>query len=151
VDNYPRKKGIGGTMGISLYQQPLKKKKKNKIRHSNNYTAYAQTRKCASYGLIQMLYTTAQEQGYNEGESIESSSAPEKLNDELVAMPLYKTFTLANLCLEFNVENPTEIPICNWPKGWEQTWKDSWKKYNKRSTYGSDVFNNSKQFYPQAE
>jgi len=116
----------------------------------SEYTDYAQTRKCASYGLIQILYTTAYDQGYNKGLSVESSSAPENLNYEKIEMPLYKSFTLKNLHLDFG-ENNSTIPEGNWPKGWEKTWKDSWKRYNHKSTYGSEVLNNSKKFYPQAE
>ena len=115
-----------------------------------NYRDYAQTRKCASYGLIQMLYTTAVRQGYNLGKTIDSSSAPEKLNDENIEMPLYEVFTLRNLRKQFGGEKAI-IPEFNWVNGWENTWIESFKSYNGASGYGISVFNHSKKFYPQAK
>ncbi len=110
------------------------------------YTDYAQTRKAASYGFIQMLYTTALVQGYNAGESITSSSAPEELNDELIEMPLYQEFTEKNLGLRFS----GDIPDSQWPDGWENTWMKSFKKYNNGKGYAASVFKNAKMFYPQS-
>jgi hypothetical protein len=97
-----------------------------------------------------MLYTTAYDMGYNKGESIESSSAPEELNDETVETPLYKKFIEKNLRRQFGEDNPT-VPESNWIKGWEQTWKESFKIYNKDPKYGSDVFTHSNKFYPQSK
>ncbi len=110
------------------------------------YTDIAQTRKAASFGFIQMLYTTALTQGYNAGKSIALSSAPEELNDELVEMPLYKAFTEKNLGLRFS----GDIPESQWPKGWEQTWMDSFVNYNNGDGYSASVFKNAKIFYPQS-
>jgi len=112
------------------------------------YVDYAQTRKAASYGLIQMLYTTALVQGYNKGKSISTSQAPEELNDETIEMPFYQTFTDKNLRLQFG-GSKSIVPNANWPKGWEQTWKDSFKKYNKHPGYGVSVFKHARKFHPQ--
>jgi hypothetical protein len=115
------------------------------------YKDYAQTRKAASYGLIQILYTTAKDPlGFNRGKSISTSSAPEDLNDETVEMPFYKKFTESNLRWQFGGENAT-IPESNWPKGWEKTWMDSFVKYNSGDGYSASVFNHSRKFYPQSK
>jgi hypothetical protein len=112
-----------------------------------NYTDPAQTRKAASYGFIQMLYTTALTQGYNAGKSIETSSAPEELNDELIEMPFYKKFTEKNLRLVLG----GNVPDSQWSDGWEMTWMNSFTKYNLKKKYPSNVFNNAKLFYPQSK
>jgi hypothetical protein len=115
------------------------------------YTDYAQTRKAASYGFIQMLYTTAQNMGYNVGKSIDESFGPEELNDETIEMPLYKKFTERNLRIDFEDEKIPVIPEANWPKGWEQTWMDSFWIYNSGDGYSASVFNHAKKFYPQSK
>jgi hypothetical protein len=112
------------------------------------YVDYAQTRKAASYGLIQMLYTTALVQEYNKGKSISTSSAPEELNDETVEMSFYQTFTERNLRLQFGSATAV-VPEANWSKGWEETWMDSFKKYNSAPEYGRSVFNHARKFSPQ--
>jgi hypothetical protein len=112
------------------------------------YTDYAQTRKAASFGLIQMLYTTALVQGYNDGRSISTSQAPEELNDETVEMPFYRAFTEKNLRLQFGSQT-ARVPGANWPKGWERTWMDSFKKYNKAPSYGVEVLDHARKFSPQ--
>jgi hypothetical protein len=111
------------------------------------YIDPAQTRKAASYGFIQMLYTTALEQGFNAGKSISSSLAPEELNDELIEMPFYKKFTEKNLRSLFS----GNVPVSQWPDGWEKTWMNSFKKYNHKPEYPLSVFNNAKKFYPQSK
>lgn len=124
------------TIATSLVQSYIK----------DNYNDKAQTRKCASYGLIQMLYTTAQVQGYNKGKSISNSLAPEKLNDEIIEMPFYQTFTENNLQLQFG---DGAVPDGKWAKGWEKTWMDSFGNYNSGSGYAQSVFDHAKKFYPQ--
>ena len=127
---------------IDLIQRDIRKK----------YTDYAQTRKAASYGLIQMLYTTAIESrlGFNRGKSISNSSAPEELNDETIEMPFYRTFTEKNLKLEFGAPNAI-VPNDSWPKGWEQTWMNSLARYNKKEGYPASVFDHARKFYPQED
>jgi hypothetical protein len=114
----------------------------------DKYTDYAQTRKAASYGLIQMLYTTALVQEYNKGKTISTSQTPEELNDETVEMPFYSAFTEKNLRLQFGSET-TNVPDGNWPKGWEQTWMDSFMKYNSNPDYAMSVISHARKFYPQ--
>jgi hypothetical protein len=114
----------------------------------SRYTDYAQTRKAASYGLIQMLYTTALVQGYNKGKTISASQAPEELNDEIVEMPFYEAFTEKNLRMEFGGEYAV-VPSANWSKGWEKTWMNSFKRYNSDPGYGPSVFNHARKFSPQ--
>jgi hypothetical protein len=117
----------------------------------DKYTDLAQTRKSASYGLIQMMYTTAlQPLGFNIGKSIDGSSSPEELNDEVVEMPFYHTFTERNLRVKLNEEHAIDLNS-NWPKGWEKTWKESFGPYNGSDGYATDVFNNAKYFYPQPQ
>jgi hypothetical protein len=114
------------------------------------YTQIAQTRKAASYGLIQMLYTTAQPLGYNRGNDATSSHAPEELNDETIEMPFYEQFTEANLSKEFSKERLDFAMAGDWPLGWEKTWMNSFGWYNKDAGYAPSVFANSRRFYPQA-
>ena len=136
---------VFGISPITIAREATQKEIKQK------YTDYAQTRKAASYGLIQMLYTTAKDPlGFNRGKSIEESSAPEELNDEKVEMPFYQKFTEKNLREEFGGEDAI-VPDSNWPKGWEKTWMDSFKAYNSASDYGISVFNHAKKFYPQKQ
>jgi hypothetical protein len=118
---------------------------------ASKYPEYAQTRKGASYGLIQMMYVTAinGNLGFNNGKSIDASSSPEELNDERIEMPFYREFTVRNLNLVFGRSN-AHAPEGNWPTGWEQTWKNSFKNYNRHAQYGSKVFNHARKFYPQS-
>jgi hypothetical protein len=99
-------------------------------------TEVAQTRCASSYGLLQMLYTTARgEKGYS------SIEVPEKLNDLLL--------------LEHWVEYQsdllgTKITENNWHNGFEEDFKTYvFKKWNKASSYPGKIFSNSKKFLPQ--
>jgi hypothetical protein len=117
----------------------------------DKYSDLAQTRKSASYGLIQLMYTTAfQPLGFNIGKPIDGSSSPEELNDEVIEMPFYQVFTEKNLTLQLNEEHAPNLNW-NWPGGWENTWKNSFGPYNRSDKYATDVFNNAKYFYPQPQ
>jgi len=110
---------------------------------------YAQTRKCASYGVIQIMYETARsEGGYNRGKSRSQPDTwdrPEDLNDHMVSMPFYEVFTLKNLKEVIG----DDLPQSNWKKGFERTWIDVVQKYNKcYKGYGGSVIDNSKKFMP---
>jgi len=118
----------------------------------DNYTALAQTRKAASYGLVQIIYTTAimPMLGFNKGKSVDASSSPEELSDETIEMPFYESFTEKNLRRVFGDKNAI-VPEGDWAKGWEGTWKESFKPYNDDPPYAKSVFNHAKKFYPQAK
>ncbi|MBA4313472.1 MAG: hypothetical protein C0417_12685 [Chlorobiaceae bacterium] len=115
---------------------------------ADRYTYQAQTRKAASYGYVQILYTTALQLGFNAGKSIGSSDPPEILNDQVIEMPFYHDFTIMNLQKQFSENNGT-IPDGEWTDGWEQTWIKSFKPYNADKNYGTSVFMHARKFYPQ--
>ena len=112
------------------------------------YDITAQTRKVASYGLIQMLYTTALGRGYNEGLSISKAHAPEHLNENNILMPLYQTFTLLNLKSIFGIN--ISVSDGQWNNGWEAVWGQELKKYNNNSTkYSNSVLKAFPYFEPK--
>jgi hypothetical protein len=128
-------------IATKLIQQYIRKK----------YTGYAQTRKAASYGLVQVMYITAKDPlGFNRGKTISSSDAPENLNDETIEMPFYKKFTEGNLKSLFKNKNVIESEG-DWSDGWETTWKKSFEPYNGDVDYPGSVFKHSKKFYPQSK
>jgi hypothetical protein len=97
------------------------------------YKQLAQTRKVVSYGIVQMLYTTAVTRGYNKGATIDNALPPELLNENATLMPFYKSFTLKNLSIGLNVD-PSSIPDQEWKDGWEASWNSCILQYNHKST-----------------
>ena len=117
-----------------------------------NYTKVGQTRKGASYGILQMVYTTAQEKGYNKGKTIATSIAPEKLNDQIVEMPFYESFMETKISKTFHSAPFSKISAGQWPNGWEATWKSVFDLYDPGKTdYAPSVMANSQKFYPQSK
>jgi hypothetical protein len=114
-----------------------------------NRPEWAQTRKNTSYSIIQILYLTANDFGYNGDKSINNLNSwnrPEDLNDHTIAIPFYKNVTIRHL--EDVIGN--SLPVSNWADGYEATWVKVIQKYNSGETgYGSKVVNYSKFFEPQ--
>ena len=120
---------------------------KTKIINSYN-NMYAQTRKVASYGFLQLLYTTAYKMGYNKGVSVSSALPPENLNDDATFIPFYQSFTISKLSKVLQI-NVGSIPDHDWAKGWEGTWKLMLPYYNQMTTYPDQVMTEILFFEPQ--
>jgi hypothetical protein len=114
---------------------------------NKKYNIYAQTRKVASYGFLQLLYTTAYNMGYNKGVSVSSALPPENLNDDATFIPFYKGFTISNLSKVLHT-NAGSIPDHDWSLGWEETWKSTLAEYN-GSIYSNKVMKTLDFFDPQ--
>jgi hypothetical protein len=127
----------------------------------NDYTEVAQTRKSASYGFLQILYTTAIERRI--GYEISGSKTPEALNEQMVLMPVYKKFVEFNLKSQFGGPNAV-VPVSAWEHGYEDTWRRAYDQYNpgerdrseeaERNNivdifYGARVLEHSRSFLPQ--
>jgi len=111
------------------------------------YKEYAQTRKTASYGYFQMLYTTAilKETGYPRNPG--NYPAPEKMNDQDILTPYVMKHLKNNVTDKLKVNETFDSN--NWTDGYEQVWFNSYHKYNKRSDYDDKVFIFSKKFLPR--
>jgi hypothetical protein len=101
---------------------------------------YAQTRIFASYGLLQTMYETALNRGYQE----DSSHLPENLSINNIVWPLAIKH-LIKLLSEILEENNNN----NWASGYENVFKAMAKKWNPWMTdYDLEVLNNSKKYLP---
>jgi hypothetical protein len=114
------------------------------------YTSFAQTRKAASYGFFQMLYTTAIETKIGYPRRSGNSPAPENLNDENVEFP-YVMKALINDVKTVLRSDKNNFNDGNWENGLEQTWLDSYVYYNDGPGYNTQVFKNSYLFLPSGE
>lgn len=109
------------------------------------FTQWTQTRKAASYGFLQVLYTTAitTHGGYPH----DDRNPPENLNDETnnfrVACNLIKYFVTGILK---GTKNNYELG--EWKLGLEGTFKEAYRDYNGSGSYGLDVLQYSKMFEP---
>ena len=121
------------------------------------FDVIAQTRKVTSYGLTQMMYTTAADNVFdNDHRACESPSAiryvdqndehtfPEKLNEQVFLMPRYCDFLWKKLNHRFS----TCIPDGNWTTGFEAKWENALVRYNGASDYGAAVLANAQNFLP---
>jgi hypothetical protein len=103
----------------------------------------AQTRIASSYGLLQMLYTTALDQGYDE----DNSHLPENLNITSVIMSLSMPYQKSLLVgkIGATVENGG-----NWSKGFERSlYYFVYSKWNSKTSYPVIVFQYSSKYLPQ--
>ncbi len=103
----------------------------------------AQTRIASSYGLLQMLYSTALDQGYRE----DISHLPENLNITDTTMnlsiPYQKSLLIQNIGA--SIESGE-----NWPDGFEKDLYDYiYSNWNTRPTYNDEVFQKSRNYLPQ--
>ncbi len=111
--------------------------------HGGTKKILAQTRIASSYGLLQMLYSTAIYRGFIE----DISHLPEDLNT---------TSTILNLSIQYqksllvnNIGSSVES-VGNWPDGFEESlYKFVYGKWNPRSAYKTEVFQKSRNFIPQ--
>jgi hypothetical protein len=103
----------------------------------------AQTRIASSYGLLQVMYPTAINRGYDEN----VSHLPENLNITpmfmRVCMPYQKTRLINNIGASADSGG-------NWPEGFEKSFYDFvYSKWNTRKSYPVEVFQKSRQYLPQ--
>jgi len=109
---------------------------KEKWKDGKASTEVAQTRCASSYGLLQMMYTTARDQ-----KSYSASEVPEKLNE----LSLFSHWVEYQSDLLGGFLNSN-----NWTDGFESTFKTQVvKKWNKATSYPNTYFSNSKLFIPQ--
>jgi hypothetical protein len=121
-----------------------------KVYLRQTFTEYAQTRKAASYGYFQMLYTTAilaGRQGPNYPRRPGNYPAPEKMADEDIFTPYILKFIKDNVKRTLGVNKSFDSN--NWKDGFEQGWLDSYYIYNQRPGYNSEVLSNSTYFLPR--
>ena len=102
----------------------------------------AQTRIASSYGLLQILYTTAGGRGFNK------KSLPEYLNVTDTSM----TYSISALLKYINdVLKKEKNHLGNWSNGLEGLFKNKvwFPKWNKKRNYGSKVLESIKNYLPQ--
>lgn len=107
------------------------------------FLEYAQTRKVASYGFLQILGITPPDKGYYSKN--DPTKSPEKINDQDILMPMYIWLIKKNLKTSMNDEEP----INNWPRGYEAELTRSLFYYNTDMDYAKSLYNNSKDFKPE--
>lgn len=120
---------------------------------------YAQTRISASYGLTQMLYTTAictkfTQTGsrYAPANSLfmkrsDGSSPPEKLNEINYLFPRYVDLMLQRLWTVLG--KPASIPDHDWSMGFEEAWRRAFQMHNPfEAGYGQRVISLSQKYLP---
>lgn len=110
---------------------------KTKWKNGKAVKTIAQTRCASSYGLVQMLYTTAVSKiGYNKDD------VPENLN-LIEFFDMFIKYEADLLSDEVTSEN-------NWLHGYEESIKEYvFQKWNSAETYPQEIINNSLIFYPQ--
>ncbi|MGA3286544.1 MAG: hypothetical protein ABSD46_03865 [Bacteroidota bacterium] len=130
-----------------------------------NYDNFAQTRIVTSYGLIQMMYTTAVIDTFKETGSrystpgsvfmdrYENTLPPEMLNEYDYLFPRYVDFTLQHL--RASLGGVSSIPTHEWPGGFESIWTTTIQKHNpgekdkyENPLYGWDVLARAIQYLP---
>jgi hypothetical protein len=128
--------------------------------YGDNYSdLYAQTRISASYGLTQMLYTTAictkfAQTGsrYTPANSLfmkrsDVSSPPEKLNEINYLFPRYVDLMLQRLWVVLG--KPASIPDHDWSIGFEEAWRRAFQMHNPFEVgYGQRVISLSQRYLP---
>ncbi|HUI31284.1 MAG TPA: hypothetical protein VLX91_13830 [Candidatus Acidoferrales bacterium] len=110
-----------------------------------NYAQWAQTRKGASYGFLQVLYTTAIMSycGYPQ----DNTNAPENLDDENNHFPIACKFIKHNVVKVLS-KTKNNYDIGKWQLGFEETFREGYVYYNQGSGYGSIVLTNARMFDP---
>jgi hypothetical protein len=104
----------------------------------------AQTRIASSYGLLQIMYTTATRIGYNRRDP---QKRPEDLNAVGTTMFLSLEHQL-DLLIDFIGEDAEAEN--NWTKGFEKSLEEGiLARWNKRKTYPSEVMTKSQSYLPQ--
>jgi hypothetical protein len=103
----------------------------------------AQTRLASSYGLLQLLHSTAIIEGYPDS----SSKAPEDLNINSINLPLSMKRLLK--FLKNNGLLGDSLKIDNWPYGYEATFQRMLIGWNSRVKYSNEVLENSKSYLPK--
>ena len=108
----------------------------NSWKNGNALKTIAQTRCASSYGLLQMMYTTARERGYNK------TALPENLN-EIELFDDWLIYQLDLLHKNVNSEN-------DWNQGYEKTYEvNILANWNHATIYPNTIFSNSLKFFPQ--
>ena len=112
------------------------------------YKEFVQTRKTASYGYFQMLYTTAilKETGYPRNPG--NYPSPEKMNDQDI-LTTYVLRHLKNNMVDILKKHSKNFNDNNWNSGYEEEWFNSYHAYNGRPGYASDILMYSNKFLPK--
>ena len=121
-----------------------------KLYLEQTYKEYAQTRKTASYGYFQMLYTTAiliEPYGPYYPRQPGNYPAPETMADQDIFMPYVMKFLKYGV--KRKLSSDESFDSNNWANGFEQVWLDSYHIYNQRPSYNSEVLTNSTYFLPR--
>jgi len=107
----------------------------------------AQTRLASSYGLLQMMYSTAVEREVCPYPSTNPSISPEDINVTDTNM----TYSLKYMKeLLVNALTPSIEADGNWPSGFEAVFKNKiWHKWNKHEDYPGSVYSFTQWFLPQ--
>jgi hypothetical protein len=106
---------------------------------------WAQTRKAASYGFSQMLYTTAIRRGYPKSVT-GYTYLPEYLSHQDTLLPLVNKFHILNVRLILGL---VSFDASQWNGGFESVWLETFQSYNPDDeTYGQRAINSSSQFLP---
>jgi hypothetical protein len=127
----------------------------------------AQTRIVTSYGLVQMMYTTAVSTTFKETGSwygvpgsvfmdrYAGTLPSEKLNEYEYSFPRYVDWTLQHLRKTLGVGQEEGLPDHNWSDGYESIWVYTMQKHNAGETdtrgtplYGLDVLRRAGQYWP---
>ncbi|MDD8017946.1 MAG: hypothetical protein PHP42_06205 [Bacteroidota bacterium] len=129
-----------------------------------SFNQASQTRVVASYGFIQMMYTTAVVDKFEETGNLygnagttymkrdSSSQQPELLNEYAFAFPQYVDFTLKNLRSALKKKKLQTLPENNWDDGFEKVWCKTFQLHNKwRKNYGNEVISKSVNYEPRSE
>ena len=101
----------------------------------------AQTRIASSYGLLQILYTTAINKGYN----LDSNHRPEALNENPIFFPLALSYHSNNL---INLLGKSVEKRNNWILGFDEAFKRMMELYNDNPDYVNKVIANTKYYLP---
>jgi hypothetical protein len=102
----------------------------------------AQTRIAASYGLMQVMFTSAV--AYRNYPSNNSNYWPERLNETDINLYYGITFITDLLTLHAKVESEDN----NWALGYESSFELALSRYNERDNYPSEVVDKSKSYLP---
>ncbi len=116
----------------------------------SRYDKDAQTRKAASYGYFQMLYTTAichGRYGPDYPRRPGNYAAPEKMAELNIFMPYILKFLKSNV--KENLKSNETLNSDNWSNGFEKVWFNSYYFYNDADGYNNKVLTNSKIFLPR--
>ncbi len=112
------------------------------------YDDWAQTRKAASYGYWQMLYTTAIGCGYPRSPQ-DQTDIPERLENQDILFPCIAEKLISSINTSLDASDFTDS---TWQEGFEYGWREAFRVYHGDSPrvygYSTAVFKKSMNFLP---